>query len=159
MSTDEPDKGEQKTERFNMFMSPSEMQAIDDWAWKNRIRSKSEAVRRLVQIGLAFDVQAAKDGSQLLMQASNELILPMLTLESLIEDADLHPVDDIVITDAINEVEEKIKGVQRLLGTTIHTFWNQLRLFNNALKDPDLQEALSDLAPSGPTQNAEGDER
>lgn len=43
---------EQKTERFNMFMSPSEMKAIDDWAWKNKIRSKSEAVRRLCQIGL-----------------------------------------------------------------------------------------------------------
>ena len=43
---------EQKTERFNMFMSPSEMKAIDDWAWKKRIRSKSEAVRRLVQIGI-----------------------------------------------------------------------------------------------------------
>ncbi|NLS07638.1 hypothetical protein HGP14_30710 [Rhizobium sp. P32RR-XVIII] len=43
---------EQKTERFNMFMSPSEMKAIDDWAWQNKIRSKSEAVRRLCQIGL-----------------------------------------------------------------------------------------------------------
>jgi hypothetical protein len=43
---------EQKTERFNMFMSPSEMKAIDDWAWENKIRSKSEAVRRLLQIGI-----------------------------------------------------------------------------------------------------------
>lgn len=46
---------EQKTERFNMFMSPSEMKAIDDWAWKNRVRSKSEAVRRLVQSALRID--------------------------------------------------------------------------------------------------------
>lgn len=43
---------EQKTERFNMFMSPSEMEAIDEWAWLNRIRSKSEAVRRLIRIGM-----------------------------------------------------------------------------------------------------------
>ncbi|EUB95592.1 hypothetical protein PMI07_002080 [Rhizobium sp. CF080] len=49
---DESEKDEQKTERFNMFMSPSEMKAIDDWAWHNKIRSKSEAVRRLCQIGL-----------------------------------------------------------------------------------------------------------
>lgn len=50
--SDNTDKDEQKTERFNMFMSPSEMKAIDDWAWENKIRSKSEAVRRLVQIGI-----------------------------------------------------------------------------------------------------------
>lgn len=46
---------EQKSERFNMFMSPSEMEAIDEWAWKNRVRSKSEAVRRLCQIALFVD--------------------------------------------------------------------------------------------------------
>lgn len=49
---DKPKQDEQKTERFNMFMSPSEMKAIDDWAWENKIRSKSEAVRRLCQIAL-----------------------------------------------------------------------------------------------------------
>ncbi|TBG03782.1 hypothetical protein [Rhizobium leguminosarum] len=53
-------RDEQKTERFNMFFSPSEMKAIDDWAWQNRVRSKSEAVRRLVQIGLGFDAEAQK---------------------------------------------------------------------------------------------------
>lgn len=43
---------EQKTERFNMFMTPTEMKEIEEWAWANRIRSKSEAVRRLCQVGL-----------------------------------------------------------------------------------------------------------
>lgn len=52
---DKTNSDEQKTERFNMFMSPSEMTAIDDWAWNNKVRSKSEAVRRLVQIGLALE--------------------------------------------------------------------------------------------------------
>jgi hypothetical protein len=52
---DKTNSDEQKTERFNMFMSPSEMTAIDDWAWSNKVRSKSEAVRRLVQIGLALE--------------------------------------------------------------------------------------------------------
>jgi hypothetical protein len=46
---------EQKTERFNMFLSPSELQAIEDWAWENRIRSKSEALRRLAAIALTLD--------------------------------------------------------------------------------------------------------
>ena len=53
--SEDADKGEQKTERFNMFMSPSEMKAIDEWAWKNKIRSKSEAVRRLCQMALILD--------------------------------------------------------------------------------------------------------
>lgn len=47
--TKKKETNEPKSERFNMFISPSEMSAIDDWAWKNRIRSKSEAVRRLAR--------------------------------------------------------------------------------------------------------------
>ncbi|MEH3125540.1 hypothetical protein [Agrobacterium cavarae] len=60
--TDDKEKDEQKTERFNMFMSPSEMKAIEDWAWENRIRSKSEAVRRLCQIGLVCEVPTVTAG-------------------------------------------------------------------------------------------------
>lgn len=57
---DKSNKDEQKTERFNMFMSPSEMAAIDEWAWNNKVRSKSEAVRRLVQIGLALEAASPR---------------------------------------------------------------------------------------------------
>ena len=46
---------EQKTERFNLFMSPSELKAIDEWAWKNKVRSLSEAVRRLCKMGMRVD--------------------------------------------------------------------------------------------------------
>ena len=52
MAPKKPPEDEPKSERFNMFISKSEMDAIDEWAWQNRVRSKSEAVRRLVQIGL-----------------------------------------------------------------------------------------------------------
>lgn len=57
---DKTSRDEQKTERFNMFMSPSEMAAIDEWAWKNKVRSKSEAVRRLVQDGLALEASTPR---------------------------------------------------------------------------------------------------
>lgn len=53
---------EQKTERLNLFISPSELKAIDDWAWANRIRSRSEAIRRLCKIGL--DTEANKEQSK-----------------------------------------------------------------------------------------------
>ncbi|WP_061935958.1 hypothetical protein [Aureimonas sp. AU22] len=57
MVDDDTPADEPKSERFNMFISKSEMEAIDEWAWRNRIRSKSEAVRRLVQIGIRTERQ------------------------------------------------------------------------------------------------------
>lgn len=47
MTTDE-----QMTARFSIAMTPSELKALDDWAWERRIRSRSEAVRHLVQLGM-----------------------------------------------------------------------------------------------------------
>ncbi|MCW7545436.1 hypothetical protein N7I30_16675 [Aurantimonas litoralis] len=59
MVVDTPDD-EPKSERFNMFISRSELTAIEEWGWRNRIRSKSEAVRRLIQIGMLFDENSDK---------------------------------------------------------------------------------------------------
>lgn len=49
--TDETDK-ELKDQRVVTMMSPSELEAIDDWMFKNRIRSRGEAIRRLTRVGL-----------------------------------------------------------------------------------------------------------
>lgn len=46
---------ELKDQRIPIMMTESEVTAIDDWAFKNRIRSRGEAIRRLCQIGLMFD--------------------------------------------------------------------------------------------------------
>jgi hypothetical protein len=43
---------EKKTERVTTMMTPSEVEAIDDWSFARRIRSRGEAVRRLVEMGL-----------------------------------------------------------------------------------------------------------
>src|SRR5687768_2037371 len=43
---------ELKTERITTMMTPSEVQALDDWAFANRIRSRGEAIRRLIEAGL-----------------------------------------------------------------------------------------------------------
>ncbi|SIT52658.1 conserved hypothetical protein [Mesorhizobium prunaredense] len=50
-------------ERFQMVVPTDEIGAIEKWRYNNRITSKSEAVRRLCQIGLAFDSEqrSAKD--------------------------------------------------------------------------------------------------
>lgn len=49
---------ELKTIKFQLMLSPSEAAAIDDWGFKNRIRTRAEAIRRLCQIGILFDQQA-----------------------------------------------------------------------------------------------------
>jgi len=62
-----PKLGEGETERLHVKISEQELTAIDDWRYANRIPSRSEAVRRLVQVGLILDrhawqlVEAASD--------------------------------------------------------------------------------------------------
>ncbi|MFN3321486.1 MAG: hypothetical protein ACK43M_22380 [Allorhizobium sp.] len=49
------DSKELKDQRIPIMMTPSEVESIDDWAFKNRIRSRGEAIRRLCQVGLIWD--------------------------------------------------------------------------------------------------------
>lgn len=46
---------ENKTERVQLLMSPSELEAIDRWGNENGIRTRAESMRRLCQIGLHLD--------------------------------------------------------------------------------------------------------
>lgn len=49
---------ELKDQRIPIMMSESEVQALDDWSFNHRIRSRGEAIRRLCQIGLVTDSRA-----------------------------------------------------------------------------------------------------
>ncbi|WP_454914964.1 hypothetical protein [Xanthobacter sediminis] len=49
---------EPKDLRIPIMMSASEVKAIDDWSFENRIRTRAEAVRRLCQMALIFDENA-----------------------------------------------------------------------------------------------------
>lgn len=53
---------EHKTIKFQLMLSPSEAEQIDDWGFKNRIRTRAEAIRRLCQIGMTFDARAQEFG-------------------------------------------------------------------------------------------------
>ncbi|MCO5083950.1 MAG: hypothetical protein M9955_20120 [Rhizobiaceae bacterium] len=53
-----PKLGESETERLHLKITADEIEAIDDWRYANRVPSRSEAVRRLVQIALKFDRSA-----------------------------------------------------------------------------------------------------
>ena len=43
---------EMKTERVQLMMTPSELEAIDAWSFRHRVRGRSEAIRRLVALGI-----------------------------------------------------------------------------------------------------------
>jgi hypothetical protein len=43
---------ELKSERVTTMMTPSEVKAVDDWSFAQRIRSRGEAIRRLLELGL-----------------------------------------------------------------------------------------------------------
>lgn len=47
---------ERRTERVPLLMTPGEVKALDDWAFANRIRSRGEAIRRLIELGLTAPV-------------------------------------------------------------------------------------------------------
>lgn len=52
---------EKKTLKFQMMMSPREAEELDDWMFKNRVRSRAEAIRRLWQIGLEASHKEKED--------------------------------------------------------------------------------------------------
>lgn len=49
-----------KTERVVVLMAPADLAALDTWRFANRISSRGEAIRRLVQLGLGQPAAPAK---------------------------------------------------------------------------------------------------
>lgn len=41
-----------KTERVTIMMAPAELKIVDDWSFERRIRSRGEAIRQLIALGL-----------------------------------------------------------------------------------------------------------
>lgn len=52
---------EKKDVRIQLVISPSEVEALDEWRAKQRIWSRSEAIRRLIAEGVAKDEPRADD--------------------------------------------------------------------------------------------------
>lgn len=51
---------EKKTLKFQMMMAPGEAEILDDWMFKNRVRSRAEAIRRLCQIGISVSERSSE---------------------------------------------------------------------------------------------------
>ena len=43
---------ERKDVRVTLMMSESEVEAVDDWGFAHRIRTRAEAIRQLIELGL-----------------------------------------------------------------------------------------------------------
>lgn len=50
-----PPVDEQKSDRVQLKLEASLLQQVDDWSWNKRVRSRSEAIRSLLRIGLTAD--------------------------------------------------------------------------------------------------------
>ena len=48
---------EPKDQRVPIMMTRSELKAVDDWSFARRIRSRGEAIRQLVALGLKVEAQ------------------------------------------------------------------------------------------------------
>lgn len=44
---------EKYSERITILLTPDELEAVDDWSFAQRIRSRGAAIRRLIYLGLA----------------------------------------------------------------------------------------------------------
>lgn len=53
---------ELKTEKFQMLMDKSTLTAVDDWGFANRVRTRAEAIRKLIRMGLSADDHETKEG-------------------------------------------------------------------------------------------------
>lgn len=64
MTTEAAPEQELKEIRFQMQIAPSQLKAVEDWGWSRRIRTKAEAIRQLLDIGMAVtssDEEAMSD--------------------------------------------------------------------------------------------------
>lgn len=52
---------ELKDFRFQIMLRPSEVEAIDDWMFSHRLKSRAEAMRQLIELGLRADIERTEE--------------------------------------------------------------------------------------------------
>jgi len=52
---------EKRDEKVPVLFTPSELKEIDDWSFDQRIRSRGEAIRRLIALGLQVAKRPQKE--------------------------------------------------------------------------------------------------
>lgn len=89
--------------RVPIMMSDDELTSIDDWRFANRVATRSEAVRRLLRIGLALD-----HGTPAINKAGNALSAEIEAVGRVIEELSLK-------NPALTEAEAVAKNADQLI--------------------------------------------
>lgn len=63
---------ELKDQRVTIMLTPSELKAVDDWSFAHRIRSRGEAIRQLIDVGLTIPELAAELSFNVSSDISND---------------------------------------------------------------------------------------
>lgn len=61
MARPKKETGELLDQRVAIMMTKAELEMVDDWSFANRIRSRGEAIRRLVTAGMVKNLKEMKD--------------------------------------------------------------------------------------------------
>ncbi len=89
-------EGELKDQRVPIMMSEAELQAIDDWSFKRRIRSRGEAIRRLCEIGIRSS-ETLPRLNRTFFEGMLEITRATKTLDSDVRDSDAERREDIAL--------------------------------------------------------------
>jgi metal-responsive CopG/Arc/MetJ family transcriptional regulator len=63
MEVNLPCDSELKTERFVFMLEKSTLEAIDEWSFEKRVRTRAEVIRQLIQLGLEASKEQTKEAN------------------------------------------------------------------------------------------------
>ena len=122
--------------RIPIMFSDSELAAIDDWRFANRIATRADAVRRLIQIGLTLS-----SSSDIIGKAVSNLFLIKFTTYS-----NLNWLYRDEETPDIEAIHEEIVDSYVEITKEIQTLLNELRQIllqhKELIKEPDIEAAI-----------------
>lgn len=134
--------------RVPIMLAHEELEQIDDWRFKNRIATRSEAIRRLCHLGMAFDHRWAHVEAEAIY-IWNELNDKIEKIEDALDkkQIELFEGDELTemmaeaIVDAANSLEKYLAIIDRDFGSlqslregrSIHTILNRVnRLYDQS---------------------------
>lgn len=130
---------EKKTLKFQMMMAPGEAEVLDDWMFRNRVRSRAEAIRRLCQIGLAVSERMEGfDAIQENFEGATDRLMSFMT------NIRKNNVTDTSPKDLINLITEYRKLTDVTRDSFIELFYIS-RIIEAATQSNDIDETLQDV--------------
>ena len=130
---------ENKTQHLHILMAPSEVKAIDDWGFSNRIRTRGEAIRRLCQMGLAVDGELGE-----LVEISTEVHRAMAHYAEASIAFEQQPLDENC-AEAFRAATQRLIESHNRLGRVVKTLAAK-SIFLSGIEDYDVALAAAEEA-------------